>query len=60
LKNRIRILSAVVFIAFMAFFYLAVHNAKSGNEKANYSVLADAIHRSAVQCYSIEGFYPQT
>jgi hypothetical protein len=38
--------------------YVAVDNAKRKSDEENYKILSDAIIRSAVQCYAIEGFYP--
>ena len=38
--------------------YAAVDNAKRKSDEENYKILSDAIIRSAVQCYAIEGFYP--
>lgn len=38
--------------------YIAIDNAHKKSDEESYSILSDAIIRSAVQCYAIEGFYP--
>ena len=38
--------------------YIAVDNAKRKSDVENFNILQDAIIKSAVQCYAIEGFYP--
>ena len=38
--------------------YLAVDNAKKNSDDESFNVLSEAIIKSAVQCYAIEGFYP--
>jgi len=38
--------------------YIAVDNAQRKSDEESYNILSDAIIRSAVQCYAIEGFYP--
>ncbi len=38
--------------------YMAIDNAKNNSNEESYKILSDAIIRSAVQCYAIEGFYP--
>jgi hypothetical protein len=38
--------------------YMAVENAQNKSNEESYKILSDAIIRSAVQCYAIEGFYP--
>ena len=57
-KNKFKILSVVVILLFAGYLYFAVENAQKGNDEEKYNILADAIVRSAVQCYAIEGFYP--
>lgn len=37
---------------------MAIDNAKNNSNEESYKILSDAIIRSAVQCYAIEGFYP--
>lgn len=37
---------------------MAIDNAENNNNEESYKILSDAIIRSAVQCYAIEGFYP--
>lgn len=57
-KNKFKILSVVVIILFIIYLYFAVDSAQKGNDLEKYNILSDAIIRSAVQCYAIEGFYP--
>ncbi len=38
--------------------YLAVDKAHNKSNDESFKILSDAIMRSAVQCYAIEGFYP--
>ena len=37
---------------------MAIDNAENNSNEESYKILSDAIIRSAVQCYAIEGFYP--
>jgi len=57
-KLVLKILSVAVVIIFAAFLYMSVDNAQKGSDNEMYEILTDAIARSAVQCYAIEGFYP--
>ncbi len=38
--------------------YTSVDNAQKNGKEQSYRILSEAIIRSAVQCYAIEGFYP--
>lgn len=38
--------------------YYGIENAHKKNDEENFKILSDAIVRSAVHCYAIEGFYP--
>ncbi|HPV85761.1 MAG: hypothetical protein GX867_04335 [Tissierellia bacterium] len=49
------VLSIIILIAYM---YIAVDSAQRKSDEESYKILSDAIIRSAVQCYAIEGFYP--
>lgn len=49
------VLSIIILIAYM---YIAVDSAQRKSDEESYRILSDAIIRSAVQCYAIEGFYP--
>lgn len=42
----------------IAYMYMAVKNTQTKSNDESYKILSDAIMRSAVQCYAIEGFYP--
>lgn len=57
-KNKFKILTVLLIILFAFYFYYSVENVQNSNEEEKFEVLADAIKRSAVQCYAIEGFYP--
>ena len=57
-RNKIRILFFAVFLLLISFLYFAVNNAQRGTDEENYNILKDALGRSIVQCYAIEGFYP--
>lgn len=57
-KNKIQILSYVIFILFLIYLIVGVDSAKKNNDEERYSILKDAIYRSSVQCYAIEGYYP--
>lgn len=45
-------------LLFLLFFYTSVENVKIRRDNENIHILEDAIIRSAVQAYAIEGFYP--
>lgn len=57
-KNKIQILSYFIFIIFIIYLIIGVDSAKKSNDEERYSILKDAIYRSSVQCYAIEGYYP--
>lgn len=57
-KNKLKILTFVLIILFTFYFYYSVENVQEAGEEERFEILADAIVRSAVQCYAIEGFYP--
>lgn len=55
---KFKILSVVSVFLFTSFLYVAVKNTQNGSNDEMFEILTDAISRSAVQCYAIEGFYP--
>lgn len=57
-KIKLKILTVVLIIIFAYCFYYGVENVQNTNEEEKFEILSDAIKRSAVQCYAIEGFYP--
>lgn len=57
-KNKLKIITVFIIIMFTFYFYYSINNLQLADEKEKYDILSDAIIRSAVQCYSIEGFYP--
>ncbi len=61
MKNyKFKILAVLLIILFACYFYNAVENVQKADENERFVILSDAIKRSAVQCYAIEGFYPQS
>ena len=58
MKNFKLYISVLVIILLIVYMYIAVDNAKKKNDEESYNILSEAIIRSAVQCYAIEGFYP--
>ena len=57
-KNKLKILTVLLVILFICYFYYSVENVQAAKEEEKFEILTDAIKRSAVQCYAIEGFYP--
>jgi len=57
-KRDFKIISVLIVILLIVYMYIAVDNAHKRSDKEGYKILSDAIIRSAVQCYAIEGFYP--
>lgn len=52
-------LTAIALILlFLFFLYFSVENVKMQRDNEKTYILADAVIRSAVQAYAIEGFYP--
>lgn len=45
-------------VLLISYLYFSAENVQKSKESENLNILSDAIRRSAVQCYSIEGFYP--
>jgi len=45
-------------ILLILYMYYGIENAHKKNDEENFKILSDAIVRSAVHCYAIEGFYP--
>lgn len=58
MKRDFKIISALILIMLIVYFYMAVDNAHKKSDEEGHRILSDAIIRSAVQCYAIEGFYP--
>ena len=58
MKRYYKIISVLIAILLIVYMYIAVDNAHERSDWEGYKILADAIIRSAVQCYAIEGFYP--
>lgn len=45
-------------VLLISYLYFSAVNVQKSKESENLNILSDAIRRSAVQCYAIEGFYP--
>lgn len=45
-------------VLLISYLYFSAENVQKSKESENLNILSDAIRRSAVQCYAIEGFYP--
>ncbi len=58
MKNKFKILYIVFFIAIFVFINLSIDKTDYKKEEEQLNSLKDAVTRSAVQCYAIEGFYP--
>lgn len=50
--------SVALVLLFVLFFYRSVGNVNVRRNSEKTNILADAIIKSAVQAYAIEGFYP--
>lgn len=57
-KNKFKILYIAIFLLFISYLYFAVNSAEKNTAEEKYNILKDALSRSIVQCYAIEGFYP--
>jgi hypothetical protein len=58
MKNKFKILYVVIFIAILVFINFSINKTDYKKEEEQLNILKDAITRSAVQCYAIEGMYP--
>lgn len=57
-KNKFHIFSIIVFVLLISYLLFGVESAKNSTDEEKHLILIDAINRSAVQCYAIEGYYP--
>lgn len=59
MKNNIyKFISFILIVLLIAFMYRAVDKAQVKRDDEGLEVLSQAIMKSAVQCYALEGFYP--
>ncbi len=59
MKNyKFKVFYIILIVMLIAYMYIAVKNTQTKSNDESYKILSDAIMRSAVQCYAIEGFYP--
>ncbi len=56
--KKYKFISIALILSFLLFFYYSVVNVNEKSENEKFDILAEAIIKSAVQCYAIEGFYP--
>lgn len=57
-RNRFKILNIGIFLLLICYFYFAVNSVEKSTDEQKFNILIDALNRSVVQCYAIEGFYP--
>jgi hypothetical protein len=57
-NSKFKYVSALIIILLIVYMYISVDNAKKKSDEESFNILSEAIIRSAVQCYAIEGFYP--
>ena len=57
-NSKFKYVSALIIILLIIYMYISVDNAKKKSDEESFNILSEAIIRSAVQCYAIEGFYP--
>lgn len=53
-----KLFTAVLFVAFFLFFFQGIHTVDSSTAAEQAKSLEQAIRRSVVQCYCVEGTYP--
>lgn len=58
MKNKFKVLYIVFFIVISVFINFSIDKTDYKKEEEQLNSLKDAVTRSAVQCYAIEGFYP--
>lgn len=57
-NNKFKFISLIIIVLLIVYMYTAINNAQKKSDAESFKILSDAIIRSAVQCYAIEGFYP--
>ncbi len=57
-KGKFQFFSVIIFVLMVSYLLFGINSAQKGTDGEKHLILADAINRSAVQCYAIEGFYP--
>ncbi|HHZ02218.1 MAG TPA: hypothetical protein GX396_04680 [Tissierellia bacterium] len=58
MKSNFKVIFVFMIILLILYMYYGIENAHKKNDEENFKILSDAIVRSAVHCYAIEGFYP--
>lgn len=53
-----KLLSAILVLAFLYFFFQGIHTVDHTTSEEQAKSLEQAIRRSIVQCYAVEGTYP--
>lgn len=60
MKHRLMILlNLVVFIGMMLLFVYGFHNTDATMDEEDLNRVKQAVQKAALECYSIEGFYPE-
>lgn len=57
-RNKLKIFAITVFLLMVISLYFGVNNAENATDEEKLVILKDAVNRSALQCYAIEGYYP--
>lgn len=57
-KNIHKIINIALILFLVSYLYLSINNVQKSKDSESLNILCEAIRRSAVQCYAIEGFYP--
>ncbi|MDD2494824.1 MAG: hypothetical protein PHE29_06480 [Tissierellia bacterium] len=57
-KNINYLLSIAIFSLLIVYLLFGVSKVNKGSKEESYLIIKDAINRSAVQCYAVEGYFP--
>ncbi|HHU17691.1 MAG TPA: hypothetical protein GXZ70_05660 [Clostridiales bacterium] len=52
------IIPILLFLCLLLFMFIGIRNVSSASDKESRQILQDALLRTTVQCYAIEGMYP--
>ena len=56
MKNKV--LYLLLATSLLIYIFFSINNVNKNKEEQQLNALKDAVKKSAVQCYAIEGFYP--
>jgi hypothetical protein len=48
----------LIFLLLISYLLFGVNEVHEKSSEESYSILKDAVNKSAVQCYAIEGYFP--